>query len=229
MHRLFSTWHARNQVVWQTSKYQTFCISSLWHSVSIARSFRAYLNSKDKEWSEWVLSYLKSFVCLLMSAVWYKVLPAIDICNKAIQARDATLDVEVSNIELSLKIWWSYKAAGKASGMKTMRWHQILRWKSNSHGHWGMGQKTTRMHDDTSTPDTNMAEMTDTDNLPEEAYFRKIVFYVLIDNVVAGLTLRFNAVEWLAENFDFLWKYPTMSESELEKSERVSTPISYWP
>ena len=38
-----------------------------------------------------------------MSAVWYKVLAAIDICNKVIQARDATLDAEVSNIETLLE------------------------------------------------------------------------------------------------------------------------------
>ena len=54
-------------------------------------------------------------------------------------------------------------------------------------------------------------------HIQNKAYFRKTVFYVLIDNVVAGLTLCFNAVKWLAEKFDFLWKYLTMSESELEK------------
>jgi len=32
--------------------------------------------------------------------------------------------------------------------------------------------------------------------------------------VVAGLTLRFNTVKRLSENFDFLWEYPTMTESE---------------
>ena len=44
------------------------------------------------------------------------------------------------------------------------------------------------------------------------------MFYVFIDNVVAGLTVRFNAVKRLSENFYFLWKYPTMCESELEKN-----------
>jgi len=68
----------------------------------------------------------------------------------------------------------------------------------------GVGRKRTRMHDDTSTPDANLAEMIDTDDSPEEAYFRKTVFYVLIDNVVAGLTLGFNAVKRLSESFDFL-------------------------
>ena len=81
------------------------------------------------------------------------------------------------------------------------------------------------MHNGTSKPDASLVEMTDTDDLPK-SYLRKTVFYILIDNV-AGLTLCFNAVRQLAENFYFLWKYPTMSESDLEKSERVSTPISY--
>ena len=91
--------------------------------------------------------------------------------------------------------------------MKRKRRHQTLPWRG------GVGRKRTRMHDYT-TPDANLAEMTDTDDLPEMAYFRKNVFYVLIDNVIAGLTLRFNSVKRLAENFDFSWKYPTMSEMQ---------------
>ena len=38
-----------------------------------------------------------------MSAAWHKILAAIGICNKVIQVRDATLDVEVSNIETLLE------------------------------------------------------------------------------------------------------------------------------
>jgi len=49
-----------------------------------------------------------------------------------------------------------------------------------------------------------MAEMNDTGDSPEDAYFRKTVFYVLIDYVVAGLTVRFKAVKRLAENFIFV-------------------------
>ena len=69
------------------------------------------------------------------------------------------------------------------------------------------------MHNDTSTPKTNMAQMNDTDDSPEEACCRKTVLYVLLDSVVGGLTVRFNAVERLAENSYFLRKYPTMCES----------------
>ena len=54
---------------------------------------------------------------------------------------------------------------------------------------------------------------------PEEAYFIKTVFYVFIDNVITGLTARFNAVKKLAKNC-FLWKYLTMRENEQEKKAR---------
>ena len=43
--------------------------------------------------------YMSSFTCVLMSSVWYKILVIINNVNCTIQARNATLDVEVSNIE----------------------------------------------------------------------------------------------------------------------------------
>ena len=60
------------------------------------------------------------------------------------------------------------------------------------------------MHDDTNTTKTSMAEMNETDNSPEMAYFIKTVYYILVVNVVTGLTVRFNAVKNMAENFDLL-------------------------
>ena len=47
------------------------------------------------------------------------------------------------------------------------------------------------------------------------------MFYVLIDNVVTGLTVRLNAVKKLVENVDFLWKYPTMCEIEVENKAKM--------
>ena len=44
------------------------------------------------------LAYISSFTCLLMSSIWFKVLTAIDQHNKILQARNATLDVEVKNV-----------------------------------------------------------------------------------------------------------------------------------
>ena len=67
-----------------------------------------------------------------------------------------------------------------------------------------------------------MAEMKNTDDFLEDSYFGKTVFYVLIDNVVTRLTVRFNAVKKLVENFDFVWKYPITCVGELEmKAKRL--------
>ena len=51
-------------------------------------------------------------------------------------------------------------------------------------------------------------------------FSEKTVFYVLIDNIVVGFTLHFNAVKRLFEHFDLLWKYPTMFKSVHEKKKR---------
>ena len=64
--------------------------------------------------------------------------------------------------------------------------------------------KRQRKHDDTSTTNSNMAEMNEAGHSTEEAYFRKTVLYALIDSVVTGLSIRFNAVKKLAEIF-YLW------------------------
>ena len=55
------------------------------------------------------------------------------------------------------------------------------------HGRRHVDRKGQWMHDDTSTSEANMVEMDDMDDSPEEAYFRKTVFYYLINNVVTGL------------------------------------------
>ena len=52
-----------------------------------------------------------------------------------------------------------------------------------------------------------------TQMIPQKRHILEKLFYVLIDNVVTRLTLCFNAAKKLAENYDFLWKHPTMCES----------------
>ena len=43
--------------------------------------------------------YVRSFICIILSVVWHRILVSIDFCNKVIQASYATLDVEIANIE----------------------------------------------------------------------------------------------------------------------------------
>jgi hypothetical protein len=47
---------------------------------------------------EAIRRYFSSFVSILMSSIWIKVLPAIDDRNKILQSRSITVDIEVSNL-----------------------------------------------------------------------------------------------------------------------------------
>ena len=61
------------------------------------------LTSKIRNEVDGVMAYLRTFTCVPFSAGWHKILAAMYTCNKVIQARDATLDVEMSNIETLLE------------------------------------------------------------------------------------------------------------------------------
>ena len=45
------------------------------------------------------ICYVSSFNYIILSVVWHRILITIDYCNNVIQASDATLDMEVANIE----------------------------------------------------------------------------------------------------------------------------------
>ena len=126
------------------------------------------LTAKTRNEINEVLAYLRTFICVLTLAVWCKILAAIDICNKTIQARDATLDVEVSNIETLLedlvKLRSNWKGTWKEAKEVALNLKMEIKF-CQGRGH--VARKRTRMHDDTSTPEANMTEMNDTDDSPE--------------------------------------------------------------
>ena len=148
-----------------------------------------------------VLAYWSTFIYVLMSAVWHRMLAAIDISKKVIQARDATLDQEVSNIETLLGYFMKLRSNWKGIWNEIKEVALDLKVKIKF---CHVDRKRLSMHNDTSTSEANMAEMDVTDDSSEESYFRKTVFYVLIDNVVTGWNVRFNAIMSLAENLDFM-------------------------
>ena len=167
------------------------------------------------------LAYVTSFMCIIMSAVWYKILIPVEFCNKVIQARTATLDVEVVNIEQLIAdlselrnkwklIWSEAKTVASNLGIEVKL----------SRGRGATRRKRPRFHDDDVEPDTDLPEVSESDDSPEEAHFRKFVFYVLLDKVIAGLTIRFRAAKEISERFSFLWNYLTMPPEEVEEKSR---------
>jgi len=74
-------------------------------------------------------------------------------------------------------------------------------------------RKKTRFHDE------NTAHV-DLSQKDEESHFRESVFYVVMDNVIGGLTIRFNAAKNIADKFSCLWKYLTIPSDEVEEKSK---------
>ena len=73
--------------------------------------------------------------------------------------------------------------------------------------------------------------MNELDEFPVEAHFRKHIFYIVLDNVIGGLTVRVNAAKQISDSFSFLWNYQKMSKEELKRKaaklvEKYSNDIS---
>ena len=129
------------------------------------------LAAKTRNEVNGVLAYLRAFICVIMSAVWYKILATIDICNKVIHARDATLDVGASNIETLQEYLMTLQSNWK--GIWNEAKNVALNLKMEIKFCLGcrhVDRKRQRMHDDTSTSEANMAKMNYTYDCHEEAY-----------------------------------------------------------
>ena len=132
------------------------------------------------------IQYVSSFTCILMSAIWFKILAPIDICNKILQARDATIDVEVTNIKELIENLQELRTS----------WKKI--WNEATQVASSMGievklpvrrqRKRKRFHDEEGQ-DADLPERTEEDESSEEAMFRKTVFFMIIDSVIGGLTV----------------------------------------
>ena len=117
------------------------------------------------------LHYCCTFTCVLMAALWFKILTAIDNTNKVIQARNSTIDVEVDNID------------GLQTALRELRerWDDVYREAkqvalnmgidvNNHHGLVGIRRGLREI-----TPDT----------------YRINVYYKAIDSVLVGLSVRY--------------------------------------
>ena len=54
------------------------------------------------------------------------------------------------------------------------------------------------------------------------AYYRTFIFFAIIDNVIAGLTVRFIVVKRIKELFDGLWNYLDLSSTVTDQKARIS-------
>ena len=58
--------------------------------------------------------------------------------------------------------------------------------------------------------------MNKADESPEEAHFRNHIFYVVLGNVIGGITVCFSAALRISDTFSFPWSYQKMSKEEMK-------------
>ena len=145
-----------------------------------------------------IIKYLDTFECILMSAVWIKILTMIHEVNLIIESRDATLDVEMMNISL---------LQGDIKNLRE-KWDDILkeaRYVSNNLSVSDSFEINSRLRSSYSSQEE------------AEDNFRVNVFYNIIDYVIDGLSHRFSAAKNICELFDFLWQFKQLNENELSQ------------
>ncbi|KAI6659811.1 hypothetical protein LOD99_10609 [Oopsacas minuta] len=133
------------------------------------------------------IKYVSSFSCVVMSSIWLKVLVAIDQRNQILQARKATMDVEVSNLKSLLE------------DLKELRekWPLILSEctlvasSANIPNEFPTKRKRMRGALYNDPQDGEMAESIANDQSAESEEglaFKQNVFYVIVDSVTTDLT-----------------------------------------
>ena len=76
------------------------------------------LTSKTRTEVNGAIEYVSSFTCVIMTAVWVKILTPIDLYNNVLQARDATLDVKWPTCRISSAIFDMFVCSGRRFGKK---------------------------------------------------------------------------------------------------------------
>ena len=204
---LFASWHIWHQTVWSSWEWKSFVAHLTGVKLALEDLLELNLTPKCRNEIHGAMCNVSSFSWIIMSVVWYRILVSIDFYNKVIQASDLTLDMEVANIESLLAqlvairdswkvIWNEAKLVASSRKMEVI----LIR------DHSTTARKRTWLHDD-DTPDEHGNQMNEADESPDEAHFRKHISYVVLNNVIGGLTVRFSAPKQISDTFSFHWNY----------------------
>lgn len=155
-----------------------------------------------------IKQYLVTFECVLLSTLWLEILNLLQQTNLVIEARNATLDVEVKNLDNLILQLRKYRED----------WDKVLlKAKGIAERFEIPGEfQTTR----------NRKTQSDS-----EEHYRINVFLCIIDSVISGLSRRFKSLHEICNLFKITWIFESLSEEEIKDSanrllEKYSKEIS---
>lgn len=143
---------------------------------------------------------MESFEFLVLAKIWYKDLQAINFRNIVLQARDATIDVEVANLSSLLDelhtirdSWETFLEERKLFGI-TLEINSEFVPKRSKRKKGG-----------------NKLEMSPIDE------FKTKVFNVLLNCIIENITRRFDAAREIDSLFNVLWLFHNLNDEEIQK------------
>ena len=148
-----------------------------------------------------LLNYFKSFKGLILLTFWYKILVQIHTANLLMETSISTIDEAVKQLDVLTE------------EIKAIRdnWDAIV----------NEAKFVAESLDIDSVFESRRKRKRRADNknescgLSNEDEFKINVFYVALDSILAGISLRFQETRNIASTFSFLWRYVEMEETKL--------------
>ena len=131
-----------------------------------------------------------------------KILTAINERSVILQAMNATLDVEISNLKSLLDDLNLLRESWKVILQESKIVAETL---SGVNTDFSTSKKRKRFEFLAKSPEVTF----------EEYDFKVNVFYVILDSVIAGINTRYSAVNDIHKTFSFLWNFKTIDEENL--------------
>ena len=147
-----------------------------------------------------IKKYMKFFECLILQKVWHKVLATINYRSTVLQARNATIDVEITNLS-SLLV-----------ELNTIRdsWDTIL----NECRYLGASlQINTEFSGKKYTIRKKTAHELKRASTGE---FRINIFNIFMDSIIGNMTRRFTAAKEIDSLLNVLWLFRHLNDQEIQ-------------
>ena len=155
------------------------------------------------------LGYLSQFTCVIMSSMWLKILVEIDNTNQVIQARETTINVEVSNLRSLIQRLQKLKDSWSAILNESELVASAMGISSEFPTHRKRKSKTFFDSSGNDQPESSLSG---------SAEFKEKSFDIIMESVLSGISRRFKSAENINSLFCFLWMYIEMNEDVLSIS-----------
>lgn len=164
--------------------------------------------------------YFKTFNCLLLASIWFKILKSIDIVNRVLQCKSGTLDVASKNLSSLIEDLHKIRNEGYDNILnETLIVAKNIGWPQYFEEELKRTRKRKR-HIDEDDENENADDH-------QRTKFKNDVFNIILDSVIGDMTVRFESVHSLCERFSVLWLNKEMTIDQIQ--EKTTRLVKQYP